>query len=117
MKLDAPEKKVFDREKWESDIRRIYTTSADGIIALQEKLGWIYEDKTDVYKAKWSEIKEVLSEVPASEEILKMLCDAELPIDDFYKMYSSEKLEDAYNYAKELKDRYTVLWLYSSVRI
>ena len=117
LKLDAPEKKVFDREKWESDIRRIYTTSADGIIALQEKLGWIYEDKTDVYKAKWSEIKEVLSEVPASEEILKMLCDAELPIDDFYKMYSSEKLEDAYNYAKELKDRYTVLWLYSSVRI
>ena len=27
-------------------------------------------------------------------------------------MYSKEKLEDAVKYAKYLKDRYTVLWMY-----
>ena len=30
----------------------------------------------------------------------------------FYKLYSAEKMNDAVHYAKELKDRYTVLWMY-----
>jgi len=113
--LDAPAKKEFDREEWEKNIRRVYGTSADGIIALQEKLGWIYEDKMPIYTAKWNEIKKVLSEVPSCEEIKQMLCDAQLPLDDFYRMYSEEKLADAVIYAKDLKDRYTVLWLYNAI--
>ena len=31
---------------------------------------------------------------------------------EFEKLYSKEKLENALLYAKDLKDRYTVLWLY-----
>ena len=31
---------------------------------------------------------------------------------DFYKMYGKEKIQDAILYAKDLKNRYTVLWLY-----
>ncbi len=115
--LDKPAAKKFNREEWENSIRRIYTTSADGIIELQEKLGWIYEDKMPVYTEKWDEIKAVLSEVPSCEEIKKMLDDAELPLSDFYEMYSEEKLADAINYAKELKDRYTVLWLYNALEV
>jgi len=31
---------------------------------------------------------------------------------EFYRLYSPEKLRDAVLYAKDLKDRYTVLWLH-----
>ena len=30
----------------------------------------------------------------------------------FEKLYSTEKIENALWYAKDLKDRYSVLWLY-----
>ncbi len=115
LEIESPKALSFDRAEWESEIRRIYTTSADGIIELQERLGWIYEDKMTVYTEKWEEIKAVLAEVPSCEEIEKMLDDAGLPLSDFYKMYSPEKLHDAIKYAKDLKDRYTVLWLFNEV--
>ena len=39
-------------------------------------------------------------------------------IDTVAQIYlNGEKLADAINYAKELKDRYTVLWLYSALEI
>ena len=30
---------------------------------------------------------------------------------DFYSLYGEEKIADALLYAKDLKDRYTVLWM------
>ena len=53
--------------------------------------------------------------MPSCAEIKRMLDDAELPLSDFSEMYSPEKLHDAIKYAKDLKDRYTVLWLYNRV--
>lgn len=35
-----------------------------------------------------------------------------MKMDEFYSLYSAKKIADAKLYAKELKDRYTVLWLY-----
>ena len=40
-----------------------------------------------------------------------MLLEVGLCFSDFEKMYGSEKIKDAVLYAKDLKDRYTVLWL------
>ena len=34
-----------------------------------------------------------------------------LDIAEFEKMYGTEKIQDAILYAKDLKDRYTVLWV------
>ena len=39
-----------------------------------------------------------------------------LSMDEFEQMYSAEKRADALHYAKDLKDRYTVLWLYEQVK-
>ena len=64
---------------------------------------------------KWAEIKEVLSAAPSTERVTEMLEDAGLVLSDFTKMYSPQKLHDAILYAKDLKDRYTVLWLFSQV--
>ncbi len=116
LKMDVPVKKDFDEADWEENINRVYKKAAPGIIELQKKLGMIYDDKIEVYKEKWAEIKKILSEVPSGEETKEMLETAGLPIVDFYKMYSPEKLSDAIKYAKDLKDRYTVLWLYNDLK-
>jgi hypothetical protein len=49
--------------------------------------------------------------MPSAAEIKEMLSFVELTIDDFYALYGAEKIANAILYAKDLKDRYTVLWL------
>ena len=52
-----------------------------------------------------------------SLDIVEMIMDleselgVELDMEEFYSLYSKEKIENAILYAKELKDRYTVLWV------
>ena len=70
------------------------------------------EDMVSIYKAKEAEIRAVLAEMPKAEEIEKMLTAVGLDKAEFYKLYSDKKIADAILYAKELKDRYTVLWLH-----
>lgn len=116
---DMPKKAVFDPEGWESEIRRVYRGSdgstSDGIIALQKKLGWIYTDRFPLYLDKWNEIRTILADSPTPDEVLGMLESVELPLARFSDTYSQDKLADAIAYAKDLKDRYTVLWLYADV--
>ncbi len=119
--IDSPEAKAFDADEWENDIRRVYgaednTATADGIIALQEKLGWIYENKLPIYREKWSEIREILAYSPTPEQVLEMLGSVGLNVNEFEKMYGEKKIIDGVRYAKDLKDRYTVLWMYEQVK-
>lgn len=114
---EYPKMRKFDRDKWEKNIRRIYLSAAESIIELQKKTGFMYDNKKTVLEEKWNEIKSILAEVPSSSDILKMLNSAELDILDFYDMYGEEKINDAIAFAKDLKDRYTVLWLYSALEI
>ena len=121
LEISAPEAKSFDVSDWENNIKRIYsagsnTTASDGIIELQNKLGWIYEDKLPVYKSKWNEICKILADYPTPEKVLEMLNSVGLSISEFEKMYSEEKRADAIRYAKDLKDRYTVLWMLEQIK-
>jgi len=50
--------------------------------------------------------------MPSSKEIEQMLSIVGLDLVEFYKLYDKQKIQDALLYAKDLKDRYTVLWLY-----
>ena len=113
LKLDVPEQaQEFDREEWESKIRAVYGTAAQGVIELQNKAGVYNEDKISVYKEKWNEIREILKDAPSADEITAYLESVGLDISDFEKMYGRKKLENAKWYAKDVKDRYSVLWLY-----
>ena len=117
----VPEKKAFCEKEWEENIRRVYASkdgdvTSEGIIALQKKLGWIYDDKISVYKQKWAEICKILAEAPSPLAVKKMLLSVGLSMDAFEEMYSKEKIADAKRYAKDLKDRYSVLWLYEQVK-
>ncbi len=113
MKLDTPtEGYKMSREEYEAEIRKIYHEAGDGVIKLQDKLGWYADDKMSVYKEKWAEIKKVLSEVPSSDTLIGYLESIELDIGEFRTQYGEEKINNALLFAKDLKDRYSVLWLY-----
>jgi len=102
----------LSKDECDGKVKAIYTKVADGCIALQEKIGNYAADRLPVYLAKEKEIREVLSEMPTSDKILEMLSLAEIDFGEFYKMYGTKKIDNAIHYAKDLKDRYTVLWLY-----
>lgn len=116
--LDAPVRnQPLSREKWEENIRRVYTSIADSVIALQDKMGWYDQDWYQVYAAKWPQIRQVLGEAPSSEEMVGYLRSVELDIAEFEAMYGREKIEDALKFGKDLKDRYSVLWMYYSLLV
>lgn len=107
------------RDKYEKEIRRVYGKVADEVIALQDKMGR-YSDKDvaqthGVYAQKWDEIKKILAEMPSADRIRELLDLIGLDVNLLYKTYSVSHLKDAYRYAKDLKDRYTVLWLYNTL--
>ncbi len=113
LKIDIPKQaQPFNRTKWESKIKSVYTIAADSVIALQNKAGVYKSDKITVYKSKWNNIRKILSDSPKADEIQKYLESVGLDINNFEKMYGKEKIENAKWFAKDLKDRYSVLWLY-----
>lgn len=117
LKLDLPIlKDEISKEKYIDDINKIYKHSAKGIFELQEKAGWYSKNLIDIYNDKWDEIKKVLEEVPKAEEIEKLLKTVELDLQEFNNFYGEEKINNAIKYAKDLKDRYTVLWVYNSIK-
>ena len=102
---------VPNRAEYERDIMSAYGVVGQGCMALQDKLGTYKKDRGSVYNSRQSDIKAVLAEMPRAEEIKEMLKTVELDIDEFYALYGEEKINTAIKYAKDLKDRYTVLWM------
>ena len=100
----------LSKKDYENVIQNIYSSCADGCIKLQEKIG-NYNDKLGIYLEKEQEIKDILKECPQPEEIIKMLEKVDLNIQEFYDIYTDKQIENAILYSKDLKDRYTVLWL------
>jgi glycerol-1-phosphate dehydrogenase [NAD(P)+] len=108
---------VPERDFYEAKIKELYGESVgEGCIALQDRIGNYKKDRIPAYNEKWSEISEILSEMPSGEEIEKMLALAELDVSELYDTYGEKKINDAVLYAKDLKDRYTVLWLNYDMR-
>ena len=102
---------VEDEETRKENISNIYKQVAKGCIDLQNKVGYYKTDRSQIYVDKKEEILSILKEMPTACEINEMLETAGLDINEFYKLYGVDKVASAVKYAKELKDRFTVLWL------
>lgn len=89
----------------------IYGKVAQGCMALQEKVGNYKANRMAIYNEKHDEIIAVLSEMPKMREIKAMLELADLDYLEFSSLYGIKKIKEAISYSKDLKDRYTVLWL------
>lgn len=101
-----------DSASYEADVHRIYGRIAESYMALQDKNGFYRKDMVPIYKEKERQIRDVLAQMPAAEEIESMLEAVGITMEFFFSLYGSEKIADAVLYSKELKDRYSVLWLY-----
>ena len=93
-----------------ANINRIYKQVAPNCIALQNKLN-NYVDRRADYARLEEQLKGVLREMPSSNEIIRLLSLVGLGVNEFYDFYGEEKIKDSVKYAKDLKDRFTVLWL------
>lgn len=100
------------KEDYEKLINNIYKDCAKGCIDLQNRVGNYKKNRIDIYLSKKDEIKAILSRMPSSAYIKSLLSNAGFNMDYFYNFYGEEKIKNALGYAKDLKDRYTVLWLY-----
>ena len=111
LKKELPSEQYTEpREEYLKNMQATYGKVANGCIKLQEKMGRYNQNRLPIYKEKEQEIKGILSKMPTSKQIKEMLSLCELDISEFYKLYGKKKIENAVRYAKDLKDRYTVLW-------
>lgn len=107
MIVNGYKKPSFDRSFWEKRVNEIYKKAAPGIIELQDKVKF-HELSVEISQDK---INEILMCHPSAEEILALIEPVGYDMKEFVKLYGENKIKDAVNYAKDLKDRYTVLWL------
>ncbi len=103
---------VTDRDSYVSEMKRVYREVSGGCIALQDKLNTYGTDRVTASLENEAELKKALSECPSSAEIENIIKNIGLDLKKFYDLYGEKKISDAVRYAKDLKDRYTVLWLY-----
>lgn len=116
-KLDAPTFKTLSDETRKACYQSIYKKHWSEVWELQEEAGrYKREDETRaLYRARWEEIKSILFECPTADEIREMLLEVGFDLSLFEKMYGERKIQNAVWVAKDLKDRYSVLWLYDAI--
>ena len=107
-----PHPYTHDQAQWDGSIERVYSSSAEEVKKLQGKLGWYESADFENVQRKWEAIKAVLSEAPGEARMLEMVNSVGLNYREFMELYGQAKIDDAILYAKDLKDRYSVLWLY-----
>ena len=100
------------RAAYEQAMNEVYGPVGAGCVALQDKVGHYDRDRATTYRAHEEELREILREMPTAREIEEMLTTVELDMSEFYALYGRQTIEQAVRYAKDLKDRYTVLWMH-----
>lgn len=80
-------------------------------MALQKKVGFYDSNRLVTITKKWDEIVQTLKEAPGKEEILGLLHSIGYNMDEYWNMYGEDMIKDSIVFAKDTKDRYTVLWL------
>jgi len=110
--VENPKFSSISKQAREACYKAIYKNIHREVCDLQDTAGRYDNPITDIYIKKWDEVTCILSKCPTAKEITKMLTDVGTDIDAFEKMYGREKIERGVFFAKDLKDRYSVLWLY-----
>ncbi len=117
----APVLRPFDRDAYVATIREVFggrgAGESDGIaesvVALQDQMGWYTDGRTEAYVlSHMDEIRALLAEAPSVAESRAMVEAVGLSYNEFVAFYGEDTLCEAVRRGKDLKDRYTVLWLY-----
>ncbi len=120
-----PVLRPHDRAAYEATMHEIYDgrrgSIAASVIALQSRMGWYEDAATEQFVLSHKEeIRAVLAEAPSVAEMRAMVEAVGLSFAEFTDLYNAlseadgtDILQDARRWGKDLKDRYTVLWLYN----
>ena len=95
--------------------QKIYQNHWEEVWNLQEEAGRYQMDLAPVYTTHWEEICKLMAECPTADEIREMLVEVGFDLSAFEKMYGAEKIQNGIWFGKDLKDRYSVLWLYDEL--
>lgn len=116
--FDEARKKAqeFDKKHWEQEMHRVFELAADGVIALENEVGKNdsagHAKRIKVIEEKWPEITAAVKEwLPQAEEIENILLSVRLPINPLQVGVDAGLIFDCVRYAKEVRNRYTILQL------
>ena len=112
LQLEQPAFSREDPQLRNACCEAIYGSFAGDVLAIQEKAGLYEMDLTGAYEAHWDEIRQILLDARSPQEILQMLTDVGMDYSEFEKLYGVEKIHAGTLFAKDLKERYSFLWLY-----
>ncbi len=108
----VPETERIPDEVRRSEIRRVYGSCAESVLALQDEVGRYRQDLPALLREKWDDVRAVLAEAPDEAAVSQMLRGAGIDEAAYPAMYGPEKRADALLWAKDLKDRFSVLWIW-----
>lgn len=104
-----------DFDVWVSEMKRAYRDGAPMIIELEKKAQKNDPEKLlqrlDVIETHWDEIKALAASVPQAEDIAYVLKTLDAPTRPEEVGVRAAYVSDGILYAKELRDRYTILQL------
>lgn len=114
-KIATPEFSHISKGLREGCYRKIYQSYWSEVKALQDGAKRYDTPKDAVYREKWNEVLSILKQCPTADEIRQMLLDVGFDLSAFEANYGKEKIRNGVWFGKDLKDRYSVLWLYADL--
>lgn len=99
----------FEPQSFFNNVYKLLPRAAEGVIELQKKTA-LHGNSVGNYSV--DAISRVLSIAPSAEKMRGMLEAAGLYPESLVEFYGKDTVVNALKYGKELKDRFTVLWLY-----
>jgi glycerol-1-phosphate dehydrogenase [NAD(P)+] len=113
------EAKSFDIDNWTEKVNATFKEAANGIIEISKKDGTTSIEKRleriNNIKKHQEEIKDILEEVPSTEDIRAILIKAGAPILPEQIGIKNESIFNAIVMSKEIRTRYTILSLLSDL--
>jgi len=98
--------RASDNSNYESEIRRLYGRSADGVLTTVNP-----NLSIELLKKNWQAIQDIAASMPYPDEIATMLSAANAPVRPSEICLSDDLLRDSVIYARDRKKTYTVLQL------
>ena len=86
------------------------------ILALQQKVGFYQKNRVEQIRENWPEICQILREASDAQGQLELIRRTGLDPQAFLDFYGRDKILEAVRFARDLKDRYTALWLMNDVQ-
>ena len=105
----------YDASAWRKAVGAVYGTLAGEVEALQAKNGFYAQDRCPVIMERWETVRQILKEAPTGREMTELMQRAGYEMEDFVDFYGDAHIRRGIRYAKDLKDRYTLLWVLHDV--